>query len=135
MKVSNPIFKVPLKLTKKSVTSGGSRQAFFFKNTFPLNLKYKKLMIKPVYKAGRNNTGRVVVNSKKSKLCNPTRPKVNYNFRTKNLGFIGGFFFIPNINKLASFLMLSSGAITFVPSTTTHELFTLTRFKGIMRDS
>ena len=36
--------------------------------------------------------------------------------------------------KLISLLFLSSGAVTYVSTTTTHQLFQLTQLKGIVRD-
>ena len=131
MKVSKLNFNAPLTLFKKTTTSGGSRKFFFFKNSLPLKFSYKKLMIKLKYNAGRNNTGRVVINTKKSQNKNFSKPVVNYSFRSLYLGLVAGFLMIPKSNKLISLLMLSSGIVSFVPSATSHELFVLTRFKSL----
>lgn len=88
-------------------------------------------MIKLKYNSGRNNTGRVVVNTKRSQNKNYTKPVVNYSFRSLYLGLVSGFFMIPKSNKLISLLMLSSGIVNFVPTSTNHELFILTRFKSL----
>ena len=131
MKVTKLNLNSYLTLTKKTTTSGGSRKFFFFKNALPIKLNYKKLMIKLKYNSGRNNTGRVVINTKKSQIKNNTKPVVNYSFRSLYLGLIAGFLIIPKSNKLISLLMLSSGIVNFVPSSTNHELFVLTRFKSL----
>ena len=131
MKFDSAKLSPHLHLTKRPTTSGGSRNSYFFKNNLPVNLKYKKLLIKLKYNAGRNNTGRVVIRTKKSTIKNYTVPKLNYAFRYRNLGFFASFILIPKSHKLVSLLMLSSGCITFVPSTTDHQLFVLTRLKSI----
>lgn len=131
MKVNKLSFNSQLTLTKKTTTSGGSRKFFFFKNTLPLKFSYKKLMIKLKYNSGRNNTGHIVINTKKSQNKNNTKPIVNYSFRSLYLGLIAGFLMIPKSNKLISLLMLSSGIVNFVPSSTNHKLFILTRFKSL----
>ncbi len=131
MKVAD--FKPQLTLTKRGVTSGGSRQFFFFKNKLPLKIKIRGFALKLTSKAGRNNLGAIVVNSKKSLPNNFKKPKVNYCFRSTNLFFIANIVMIPKINKLFSVTVLSSGAITYLPSTTYHEFFKLTRFQGLLK--
>jgi hypothetical protein len=121
-------------LTKKGVTSGGSRKLHFFKNKLPLNFYLNKLFTRVTSKSGRNNTGRIVVNTKKSLSQNIKKPKINYNFRSLNLFFIGSIIIIPKLNKLFSTVVLSSGAITFLPTSTNHELFKLTRFTSILKN-
>ena len=125
-------FTPQLTLTKKGVTSGGSRSFFFFKNSLPIKLTCKHLLLKVPYNAGRNNTGRIVIRTKKSKTHNYTKPKINYTFRSLNLLFIAGFILMPKVNKLVSLTMLASGSITYTPTSTTHELFKLTRFQSIL---
>jgi len=126
-------FIAPLLLVKKKKTSNGSQQSFYFKNKLPLLIKLKSLMLRYGYRSGRNNTGQVVINSKKSQKINFNKPKINYDFRSMYLSFIANFVFIPKQNKLASLLILSSGLITFVQSSSTHELFKLTRFKSFLQ--
>jgi ribosomal protein L2 len=36
------------------------------------------------------------------------------------------------MNKLISLLFMASGSVTYLPTPTSHELFTLTRFKGVL---
>ena len=118
-------------LSKKGTTSGGSRNFFLFKKKLPFIMKVKRLMIKYKSNAGRNNTGSIVINTRKSQNKNFTKPNVNYNFRILKINFVANFILIPKINKLISLVILSCGSITFLQASTTHELFTLTRFKSI----
>ena len=128
----NPVkFSPPLALRQKGITSGGSRQSFFFQNNLPIKLQVKNLVLKIPYRSGRNNTGRVVINTKKSKSKNFSKPKVNYLFRSTNISFTAGFVLVPPKNKLISLLILSSGAITFVQASSQHHLFILARFKSL----
>jgi hypothetical protein len=53
---------------------------------------------------------------------------INYKFRTLNLFFLASFIFDKNSNKLLSLLILSSGAITYLVTTSYHKLFTLNKF-------
>ena len=122
-----------LTLIKKGTTSGGSRNFFIFKKKLPLILKSKKLMIKIKSNSGRNNTGSVVVNTRKSRNKNNSQPNLNYKFRALKINFVANFILLPKINKLVSLVMLSCGSITFLQASTTHELFTLTRFKSIFK--
>ena len=62
----NPIkFSPPLSLRQKGITSGGSRQSFFFQNNLPIKLQLKNLLLKLPYRSGRNNTCLFVVNNNK----------------------------------------------------------------------
>ena len=69
---------------------------------------------------------------KPSKTVKYRRPFINYTYRHKNIALIAGFLLIPKCNKLISLLFLSSGAVTYVSSTTNHRLFQLTQLKGLI---
>ena len=123
---------LPFFLVKKGVTSGGSRQFYFFKNKLPLKLSSKKLLSKLTSTAGRNNTGKIVMNSKKSLPKNFKKPSINHNFRSLNILFVANVILIPKVNKLISMIILSSGAITYVPTASNHELFHLSQFQSLL---
>ena len=120
-------------LVKKGVTSGGSRSFFRFEKKLPLKSKIKKLMIKVKNNAGRNNLGSIVLNTRKTQCRNFPKPVINNRFRILRISFIANYVFIPKQNKLISLLVLSCGSITFVQASVNHELFTLTRFKSVVR--
>jgi len=132
MRLKSLNFHPQLTLIKKGVTSGASRNIIHFKNVFPVKLKCKQLLTKVPYKAGRNNTGKVVIRTRKTKLQNPVTPTVNYTFRSLNLLLVAGFILVPKTNKLVSLTVLSSGSITYTPTPTTHELFHLARFQSVL---
>jgi hypothetical protein len=88
-----------LTLIKKGTTSGGSRNFFIFKKKLPLILKAKKLMIKIKSNSGRNNTGSVVVNTRKSRNKNNSQPNLNHKFRALKINFVANFILLPKINK------------------------------------
>ena len=132
MRLKSLNFHPQLTLAKKGVTSGASRNIIHFKNMFPVKLKCKQLLTKVPYKAGRNNTGKVVIRTRKTKLQNPVTPTVNYTFRSLNLLLVAGFILVPKTNKLVSLTVLSSGSITYTPTPTTHELFHLARFQSVL---
>ena len=122
-----------ISLFKKGTTSGGSRSFFFFKKKLPLIIKIRKLMIKNKNNSGRNNTGSIVVNTRKSTNKNYSKPTLNYKFRTLKISFVANFVLLPKVNKLISLVILSCGSVTFLQATATHELFSLTRFKSAFK--
>lgn len=46
------------------------------------------------------------------------------------LCFVGGFLIKPKTNKLISLVFLSTGSITYVPTTIRHKMFCLTQLKN-----
>lgn len=132
MRLKSTNFHPQLTLVKKGVTSGASRNIIHLRNAFSIKLKCKHLLTKVPYKAGRNNTGQVVIRTRKSKLQNLAAPAINYSFRSLNLVLVAGFIFVPKVNKLISLTVLSSGSITYTPTSTTHELFHLARFQSVL---
>ena len=91
-------------------------------------------MLNYKWKAGRSTNGRIVLWTKQAKTLKHRQPFINYKFRCKNIALVVNFLLIPRRNKLISLLFLSSGAVTYVSTTTTHQLFQLTQLKGIVRD-
>ena len=119
-----------VKLSRYSVTSGASRNSLFFKSNLTMQLKHKKLTGCFKWNAGRSKSGHVVVWTKSKRTFKTRQASLNYKFRLACIGFLGGFLLKPKNNKLVSLLFLSTGSVTYVPSTTKHQLFTLTRFKS-----
>jgi ribosomal protein L2 len=58
-------------------------------------------------------------------------PKVNYNYRATDLCFIAGLSTIPLQNKIVGLVFTSSGQASYVPLSSTQELFKLTRMKSV----
>jgi ribosomal protein L2 len=131
MNFVKPLLSPKLHLLKARVTSGASRASFFYKNELPLQLKHKKLLNFYKWRAGRSSNGRVVVWTKGKKTTKHCIPATNYKFRHTALCFIGGFLLRPVLNKLVSLLFLSSGSITYVPTSSKHQMFQITQLKSV----
>jgi len=129
LKTTNSSYKIEIK--KIGTTSGGSRNIKTYQMTLPLQFKFRRLMLNYKWKAGRSTQGRIVLWTRQSKKIKYKKPFTNYTFRQKNLSIIAGFVFIPKSNKLISLLFLSSGAITYVPTSVGHKLFELTKMEGL----
>ena len=91
-------------------------------------------MLNYKWRAGRSTNGRIILWTRQAKTVKFRRPFINYSFRQKNLSLIAGFILIPKRNRLVSLLFLSSGAVTYVPTSVNHRLFQLTQFKGLLTD-
>lgn len=92
--------------------------------------RFKKLTGYYKWNAGRSKSGHVVVWTKAKKTLKVKQTSLNYKFRLSCIGFVGGFLLKPQNNKLISLLLLSTGSVLYVPSTTKHQLFNLTRFRS-----
>jgi len=130
MELSKNILKPKFTLTRIKPTSGASRASFFFKNELPLQLKHKKLLGAYKWNAGRSKNGRVVVWTKSKRTLKYKQPTINYNFRSTSIGFVSGFLLRPKTNRLISLLFLSTGSVSYVPSTTKHTMFRLTQLRS-----
>lgn len=120
-------YKYNTVLTKKSVTSGASRASFLFKNNLPLCLKLKKLRTFIKNNAGRNILGRVVVFSKQRTSIKKITTNINYKFRYGCISFVSNIIILPYTHKLISLVFLSTGSISYLPTTYNQDLFSLGR--------
>lgn len=117
-------------LQKSRVTSNASRNIRTFKSLWYDKSSFKRLIWRKLSKPGTNITGRVVVRTKgalKRKLLNPV---INYAFRNRNLSLNTTFKLIPFQNKLVSLAFLSSGAITYLPTTPMFHIFGFNYFRS-----
>lgn len=115
------------KIRKKGVTSGGSRLGFYFKRKLPLNVLDKNLWTMKPSSAGRLITGRVGVFTKSSRIHRARITNVNYTFRLRFVSFIANILILPFTHKIISMLFLSTGSVTYLPTSHYHKLFTLLR--------
>ena len=125
-KIKN-LFDLNYKLKKQKSSSNGFRLRFKFQSKLPLQIIFPKLSYKHKYLSGRGSSGRVILRTHKSKLVKQRNFKVNYKFRYKNIGFLAAVIMLPFSHKMFSLFFLSSGSATYIPTTTTHKLFLLTR--------
>lgn len=121
-------FNYNYSVIKKGVTSGGSRTIFWVKNKLPILLKIKHLTYFRKWKAGRNKSGSVVLWTRKSLDRKNVMYSVNYSFRSLFIGFVASIVMLPFSNKLISLFFMSSGSISYVPTTVNHRLFILSNF-------
>lgn len=129
---THSLFLPKINLNKKFVTSGGSRNLHFFQNFLFIKLRLTKLSLRTLAKSGRNNTGKLTVRTQKSLKFRYKKPKLNYTCRYLGLTLISNVVITPKTNKLYSTLVMSSGSVTYVPSTTKHELFILNQTKSLL---
>lgn len=134
MKLSNSLFSANLEMKKVGVTSGASRNSTKFINPFPLSWKHKKLLLNKKWGAGRGASGRIVVWTKRTRAIKTRYPFINYSFRYIGVTFIAGFIILPRTNKLLSLLFTSSGAASYLPASTNHEMFKLTQLTSVFSE-
>jgi len=127
--VNNP-FDLNFKLFKNKVRSTGSRLNFKFQRKLPLQFIFKKLTYKSVSTSGRNVSGRIVLWTRKSKTYKTRTFTANYKFRARNIGLIASVVMVPFSHKLFSLFFFSSGCATYIPTSTHHKLFLLTKMYG-----
>ena len=117
-------------LRRKSVTSNASRQLWSFTSKWYERAGHRPLLVRKKSHAGRSSlTGRTIVWTKKSILQRIKLPKVNYNFRSKDIGFVSTFKLVPFSNKLLVLVVFSSGAHTYFPATDLTKIFSFLTFR------
>lgn len=122
-----------VKQVKKN--SNGSSKITKLRFLYPLQYKYKKLLLKKKWSSGRCNTGSLTVFSK-----GPTQgkrlPLLNYSFRQKSLFFVGGINYTNSFNdRVSSIIFTSDGQVFYKPLSLSDCLFTLTRLKSLFEVS
>jgi ribosomal protein L2 len=113
----------PYGLKKRKYTSPASRNSYYFFNKLNYQHKFKKLAFFKKSFSGRNDSGVIVIRTKKSLKIKNKSLRVNYNLRYFRLGFIAGFQFIPFKNRLLSLIYFSNGAVTYYLTNVTQNLF------------
>lgn len=108
---------------KLPITSSASRRVYYFKPRWLLSLKIRQLSLHKTWKAGRNDSGHVVMHTRTSLSKHSRSFQINYHFRYIKLGFISQFQFIPFKNKLLSLIHFSNGSLTYFVTTENHKLF------------
>jgi ribosomal protein L2 len=114
-------------LARKGVTSGGSRFSFFFRNKLPLSIKFKGLMFSIANKAGRNSSGSVVLWTRGATRRKKNHFNVNTRYRFRGISFIANIIMVPFTRKIISLVFNSSGSITYVPTSSNHSLFSISK--------
>ncbi len=110
-------------LNKSFFSSPASRNVYFFYNKLNFQKKCKKLSLYKKWKAGRNDSGKIIIRTKASLLKKHKIIKINYNFRYLKLAFIASFQFIPFKNKLLSLVYFSNGSFSYFILNENQKLF------------
>lgn len=97
------------------------------RNSLPLFLKSKLLRVRRKSIAGRGASGRIILWTKKSLKIKNVCYSVNWSFKSSLLGFIGNVSIVSSLRRVLSTFFLSSGASTYLATSYTHSLFSLTR--------
>lgn len=96
----------------------------------------KQLTFRKKPNAGRCSlTGRTIVWTKQAILRRINSPKINYNFRTRDIGFVSTFKLVPFANKLLALVVFSTGASSYFPAIEATHIFSVTSFfysKGML---
>lgn len=117
-------------LQKLRITSNASRNIKTFKSLWYDKKVFKPLNWRRLSNAGSNVTGRIVVRTKSSFKRRLLYPIINYSFRQRILSLNTTFRLIPFQNKLVSLAFLSSGAITYLPTTSSFSMFGFNYFRS-----
>lgn len=81
-------------------------------------------------KAGRSSlSGRTIIWTKARSLRRVLLPKVNYNYRYNEPGFVSTLRLTPFSNKLSLLLISSSGACTYLPALDSTKVFSFLTFR------
>ena len=119
---------VPRKVSK---TSNASHNIIKISTKYPIQYKFKKLLLNKVWLSGRSKSGSITVFSKGKALKNRI-PFANYNFRQTSLFFFAGINFTNNFkNKLYSLIFNSTGEVSYVPTRVSDELFYLSKLSSL----
>ena len=112
-------------MNKSFFTSPAKRNAHCFYTSLNTHLKFKPLMMRSSWLAGRNHSGRVVLRTR-GPLSNKNRVyRLNHNFRYLKMGIIASFNFIPFKNKIISLIIFSNGSATYYAASENFKLFNL----------
>jgi large subunit ribosomal protein L2 len=78
-------------------------------------------------KSGRNDYGRVIIRTKGSTSKKKNVFNLNTRYRFLGISFIANIIMVPFTRKMVSLLLNSSGSITYVPTSSNHNLFSLSK--------
>lgn len=116
-------------IQKLRTTSNASRSTFLLKTLIPLHfLKIKKFFLSTTSsRRGRSKEG-ILCRTKGRVLLKHRYPLINLKFRTLSLSLIGGYYVTPLKLKTLSFIVSASGEACYIPTTSIHGLFHVSKF-------
>lgn len=117
------MFFPSVELLPLSIRSNASRKINYFYNYLSFQEKIKKLSLKKKYSAGRNDTGKIVLWTKKKITRIFKTPLINFNLRYNKLAFVASFQFLQYNNKLVALFFFSNGVISYYNAVNNFTLF------------
>lgn len=118
-------------LKKWKPCSNASRNVSKINSKWYTNHLLKNLLFTRKSNSGRSSlTGRTIIRTKASLKRTLKLPVINYKMRTKEPTFISSLKLTPFSSKLLSLVVLSSGALTYLPALDTTRMFSLVCFNG-----
>jgi len=115
-------------LRKSFYSSAASRNSYYFYNKLNLSFKNNQLSLYKKWKAGRNDSGKIIIRTKASLLKKLKITKINFNLRYIRLGFISSLSFIPFKNRLLSLVYFANGSFTYYLNNEFHKLFSFINY-------
>lgn len=112
-------------LSKLAFTSSASRNVSKLTSNWLNQPLHKLLSWRKISKGGRGSTGRRILLSRGSLGRRLRHPQINYNPRFQVLSLVGSFFLVPFQNKLTSLTFLSSGGVSYLPTTLKQSIFSI----------
>ena len=131
-KNKNIVFQNLLKFKKIGKTSNASYNIKKLNFLFPLQFKFKKLLLRKKWMCGRSNKGRITVFSK-GQRSKKVLPILNYSFRVSSLFFIGGINYTNFSTKITSLIFSSTGLISYLPTRFNDNFFLLNRLQKLTK--
>ena len=110
-------------LRKVQYTSPASRKIVKLTSNWLDKRRFNQLTWRKLSKAGRGQSGRIILWSKSSIKQRLRYPIINYSYRHRWISVVSTFYLIPFQNKLVALCFLSTGSVTYLQATTKFKLF------------
>lgn len=121
-------------LKTRKPSSNASRKVTFFSSKWFNRKSFTALTYRKKWLAGRSSqTGRIIVRTKQSLLRRINLLKINYTLRSLDPGFVSTFKLVPFSSKLLVLAFYPSGAVSYLPASTSASIFSLLYFKKSKR--
>ncbi len=113
-------------------TSNASCKITKLVSKFPLQVRFKKLLFHKRWSCGRSRNGRITVFTKGPR-AKKVLPYLNYNFRSNSIFFIGGLNYTSFNNKISSLVFTSTGLVSYLPTRSADNFFSLSKLQSLGR--
>ena len=112
-------------------TSNATRQVNYITSKWYDKSNMSRLCFRKKSRAGRSSlTGRTIIWTKSSILKRLILPKVNYNFRSREPGFVSTLRVTPFSSKLLALVVFMSGGHSYIPALDSTKMFSVVTFRA-----